>query len=483
MTSESRDAPDLSFLKERIEGVDGLPPIPAPRKNKDAEYTENAVAQIKKVLLSGRDVFLTGGAGVGKTYLTNKILEKRKVQNVDDFFDLDAPPNFRAIRLATTAIAGSHIGGITIHRFFRLGISNNLEDLKKWDQRQARDFGAKIGVPPAKAHDILMGMITKNLAVCNLIVVEEVSMASADMIEMINYRLRQCLNARMPVLWVGDFFQLPPVTKVGEPRYAFDSEYWNPVVFELGKVQRTKHLEFAEVLNKMRVGIKDKQVLEFFRGLGMQSYDPDSLHLFSTNEEIDNYNIDRICQLPGKGIRAKYKYNEIEYKEADILKFMENELIINPIFNFKYGARVIFTSNQYDHNGDLQWFNGESGILEKYEDNYFIVQKDDGKRVDVPRATYQKEDMKDGKTRVILECRQFPLRVGYAISIHKSQGMSLTSGHVDCSKFFLPEQPYVGFSRFIDPDKLSVSNFNPDLIKPNKRVLEYYDSADVTILS
>jgi ATP-dependent DNA helicase PIF1 len=444
--------------------------------------TSEAERIIRETLLAGEDVFLTGGAGVGKTYLTNLLLKKRKAKK-GDAWNFDFEPTLSAVRIATTAIAASHIGGITIHRFFKLGLSNNLRTLKEFDKRQAESFGGRIGVNAETAHRLLMGTITKNLVQHNVIVIEEISMASAFMIEMIVYRLRECLGIKIPILYVGDFFQLPPVTKSGPVHYAFDSPYWNPKVFELTKVQRTDNIEFAEVLNKIRVGTKDVQVITFFSKLGMRSYDPDSLHLFSTNSEIDNYNIDRLSLLDGKGLRAKYRFNDTEYKEADVLKFIENELIINPVFYFKYGARVIMTSNQYNMDGDLIWFNGESGILLDYVENYFIVKKDNGTTVHVKREVYQRIELKDGREHVTLECHHFPLRVGYAISIHKSQGMSLGQGHVDCSHFFLPEQPYVAFSRFTDPDKLSVSNFNPDLIKVNKRVLAYYESADITTLS
>lgn len=161
------------------------------------ELKSGAGKDIVDTLLSGKDVFLTGGGGVGKSYLVNKIKEH---------------PQIRAITLASTAVAANLVGGMTVHRFFGLGISNKIAELKEKDRRTAEWFGEKIGESPVTAHKILMNKMKRNLYGRNVIIIDEVSMLSSAAINMIHYRLYKSLKWDQPIqfLYVGDFFQLPP---------------------------------------------------------------------------------------------------------------------------------------------------------------------------------------------------------------------------------------------------------------------------------
>lgn len=411
------------------------------------------------------DSFLTGGGGVGKTYLTNLICKH---------------PDIRAVKLASTGPAASLIDGMTVHRFFKLGISNTIEQLDAWDKRNARSFGDRINVPEEEADRILKNLIRKNLYDINLIVIDEVSMLSAKMVDIIHYRLRHQLKVDIPILWVGDFFQIPPVDKKGDLGMAFQSRYWNPKVFELTTIRRTENVEFAKIQHKIRYGINSPEVIDYVRSLQNNAYDEGTLHLFSTNREIDSHNLDMLRSLDGEPMKVGFKFNDLLYKEEDALKYIKSDLLINPIFYFKFGARVIFVNNNYDMDGNLIWYNGESGTLISFEAGAFTVLKDDGVTVSVPRWEFKREELVKGELKVTMAIRQFPLRIAYAISIHKSQGMSLSRGHVDCKQFFLPEQFFVAISRFTNPKSLSLVGFNNKLIAANPLVLDYYENCGMT---
>ena len=406
-----------------------------------------------------QDVFLTGGAGVGKTYLVNQICQDYTIM---------------PIKLASTGVAANLIKGETVHRFYKLGISQNIEELKAWDNRQAENFARNSSnLSPNQAYDILMGLIRKNLAIANIIIIDEVSMLSDKVIDMIKYR-HDILGIRIPILYVGDFYQLPPVDKSNTLRFAFNSPNWNCKVFELTDIKRTSNVEFASLQHKVRLGIKTPDVIDYINKLAQNPYNKNSLHLFSTNKEIDNFNITKLKELPGTLYKAQFQYNDQLYSEKEVTDFIK-DLLIQPILYFKIGARVLFLTNQ-NIGREYLWYNGEQGTIINATSGMITVKKDNGEVVDVTRETFEKKELKKGEFVTKCAVNQFPLRLAYAISIHKSQGLSLESGHIDCTKFFLPEQFFVGLSRFTDPTKLSISNFRSDLIQANPIAKEFYQN-------
>ena len=425
------------------------------------ELIKNSMTEqiIRKLILSKEDVFLTGGAGVGKTTTVNQILLDKRIT---------------AIRLASTGGAANLIGGMTIHRFYKLGICSNVKELKAWDKQAARNFARSAGMTEEKAYELIINGIAVNLRYRNLVIIDEVSMVSADMMEMLEYRYSQ-IGIRLPILYVGDFYQLPPVDKSSnKPLFAFQSPYWKVNLFELSVIRRTDNIEFAEVQAKVRLGIFDKQVSDYITYLQKNPYKENSLHLFATNKEIDQYNLKKLKEISQKGKRAEFIADDYKYKRADTLKFV-NELLVNEIFYFKIGAKVLFVTNERDAEGNLLWYNGEIGTILDLVGSTLIIKKDNGVTVEVGRHTFQKQELKKGQMEVVCEVQQFPLRIAYAISIHKSQGLSLPSGHIECNKFFLPEQFFVGLSRFTDPTNLSLSNFKPELVKVSPVVQRFYD--------
>ena len=413
-------------------------------------------------LKDGKDVFLTGAAGCGKTYLLNQIRQD---------------PAFNNVRtLAPTGVAASIIDGETIHRAFWLGISKDRASLAAHDSALIGKTLSRFNDDVVEARKSLMYKVGSNFRGIDLIIIDEISYVSKDLLGIIFDRLKEIKAFNIPILYVGDFHQLPPVSRGVEPQFAFQSKNWRVNTYILTENKRTVNKGFSEVLGKVRVGIFDDSVGDYFEKLGKNKYDKSTLHIFSTNAEINDFNLKMLEELPGKGLQSECQSSYPKHEVDTYLK----TLLVERYFTFKYGARVMFLINKYTPEGELLWYNGEMGTLTSYdsEQGGLIVEKDDGVDVCVKREEFEKTEIIKGVRSVKCSFSQFPLRPGYAVSVHKSQGSSFERGHVDCGEFFLPSQFYVAISRFKNPKGVSFKGFTPSLITANKKVLEFYEGVE-----
>ena len=190
------------------------------------------------------NIFLTGGAGVGKSYMTNEIIDSYRTDGK------------QVIPLGSTGVSAVNIGGFTIHSFFIFGISSNFEELSISDKKSKKRLSE----------------LKKILKATDLIIIDEISMVSADLMEMIVSRLSSC-SYQGRVMLVGDFYQLPPIVKrnsnnslFGGLLFAFESSAWqrlDPTVIELTDMKRTDDGEFTHILSKVRAGACDNEVIDY----------------------------------------------------------------------------------------------------------------------------------------------------------------------------------------------------------------------------
>ena len=421
------------------------------------------LAEIKEALKYG-NVFLTGGAGVGKSYLTNEIISDYRKEGR------------QVVALGSTGVSAVNIGGFTVHSFFVFGIASNFEELKMGDRR------AKKRLTDLK----------KILKATDLIVIDEISMVSTDLLDMIAYRLHT-LGYLGKVLFVGDFFQLPPVQKRGgrdhlfnDKLYAFESSAWEQfdlMVIELTEMKRTQDREFTHILHKIRRGICDEEVTAYLMGLWNQDdvYRDDPTYLFGRNLEVEQTNRARIDELPSD---ETILFAEIEtfgnVHEKKLLGW-KKMLPVSEQLTLKEGVPVLFTVNKWG-----KFVNGERGILRRIEEDYLIVEKEE-EYVRVERHSFDLLDMvaaSDGtiETVSLATLSQFPVKLAYAVTIHKSQGMSIDRLVCNMDNIFAPSQFYVAISRAIDPRHLKIDFNRGDLaaylqrvIHVDDRVREYYD--------
>ncbi len=415
--------------------------------------------------LKENNVFLTGGAGVGKSYTTTEIIRLYRSQTDE-----------QVIALGSTGISAVNIGGFTIHSFFIFGISSNFEELEQHDKRsRSRLLELK-----------------KILKATDLIIIDEISMVSSTMMEMIHYRLNS-MGYLGKLLFVGDFFQLPPIQKFGqkshdlfgEKLYAFESDAWRsfaPTVIELTEMKRTSDAEFTHILHKVRVGQCDQEIIDYMMRLANNTIkDENPTFLFGRNAEVNSTNREKLQAINEEErlLFATFEEHQGRVHEKRLSSW-KKMLPIEEQLTLKVGAPVLFTINKWG-----RYVNGERGIVKQIEDEYIIVEKDEN-FVRVERHDFDLLEMKsDDRGKIesikVATLSQFPLKLAYAVTIHKSQGMSIDNLVCNVDNIFAPSQFYVAISRAINPKNLRIdfnrgnlNNYLHNVVRVDKRVVEYY---------
>ena len=412
--------------------------------------------------LKHSNVFLTGGAGVGKSYITNEVIKEYRTQAK------------QVVSLGSTGVSAVNIGGFTVHSFFVFGIASNFEQLNQHDKRAKKRLAD----------------LKKVLKATDLIIIDEISMVSTDLLDMIAYRLNN-YGYLGKVLFVGDFFQLPPVTKsngyndvFGEKLYAFESMAWDRfdlMVIELTEMKRTTDAEFTHILSKVRKGICDDEVIAYMTKLwNNEKMDQEPTYLYGRNLEVEQTNRAKINELDTEETILFANVEMFGQVHEKKLEGWKNMLPISEQLTLKVGVPILFTVNKWG-----KFVNGERGILHQIEDDYLIVEKEE-EYVRVERHEFDLVDMlvkEDGTVETIslATLSQFPLKLAYAVTIHKSQGMSIDNLVCNVDNIFAPSQFYVAISRAINPKNLKLDFNKGDLthylkrvINVDQRVVEYY---------
>ncbi len=416
-------------------------------------------------LLDRRNLFLTGGAGVGKSFLTRQIIDHYRSAKSE------------IAVLGSTGISAVNVGGQTLHSFFVFGISKNFEELQRSDRYNKKRLN--------ELHKILKKL--------KLIVIDEISMVSADTLDMILYRLRSG-GFKGRILAVGDFFQLPPVQKAfstnetifGENLYAFESsawEYFDFINVELTGVKRCEDEAFMEMLEFIRRGELNERVFHYLEGLREHKVAAeDATILFGTNREADRINFQKLSQK--EGTESSFEA-ELEIKEGVDERRVNSWINALPVpqkLILKEGVPVLFTTNRWGF-----YHNGEKGIVEHIDDDMVVVEKG-GRFIKVERYAYDlTQSVVDHKGEVddvkIASFSQFPLRVAYAITIHKSQGMSIDNLICNVDSIFADSQFYVALSRATDPKTLALEYTKGDFrgylqraVRVSSKVIAFYES-------
>lgn len=428
-----------------------------------------SVDTLEKIIniLENENIFLTGGGGVGKSYLCNQIIQRYKSQNR------------QVVVLGSTGISAVHVGGQTVHSFFGFGITNSTEELKRHDKKQSRKLKQLYTI----------------LSKCELLIIDEISMISAWLLDMIRFRLVSS-NFRGRVLFVGDFFQLPPVNKsqkdgfLQESIYAFSSsswEYYEPKIIMLTKPKRTQDMEFFKVLERVRMGELDDDTILYLENLTKQDdilIDNPTV-LFGRNKEANSMNKKRLYELENELFMLPAIEEIIDEKiHFKKLQTWKNALNVDEFLELKVGASVLFCTNKIGN-----YYNGQRGQVIGIDEDSIDVQKDDFSIVSVQRHEYNLTDIVaiDGEAKEITlaSMKQFPLKLAYAITIHKSQGMSIEKLACNIDNIFEKSQFYVALSRAINPEKLYLFYSGYDFkshikrsVQVDSEVVKFYENCD-----
>lgn len=418
---------------------------------------------LEKILkiLQTSNIFITGGAGVGKSFLTRQIIShyKSKYKNV--------------VSLGSTGISAVNIDGVTLHSFFRIGICKDYEELKILDLKQSKK----------------VKQLKEMLKQIDLIVIDEISMVSFEVMELVYFRLINSeFSGRLVV--VGDFYQLAPIIKeksLFDFKYAFETYAWqklNFVCIELLESKRQEDKEFFKILSQIRIGHISQKEISYLTNLTKNKIFEEPITLFGTNYEADKLNIQKLENI--KTTQYNFDgyseiYNENLTKER-FLKWCDN-LNVMKDFQFKIGAKILFTINKAGY-----FYNGEQGVIVGIKNNKIIVEKLDGSLVEVELHSYDylENILEDGliKEKILASYFQFPLRLSYAITIHKSQGMGINNLVCNLNNIFAKGQLYVALSRGIDPKKLKIiytrkqsfENYIKNSIQTDQNIDNFYKS-------
>ncbi|MBL0703481.1 MAG: AAA family ATPase [Sulfurospirillum sp.] len=424
--------------------------------------------KIKK-LLKKQNILLTGGGGVGKSYLTMEIISSLRSDDK------------QVVVLGSTGVSAVNINGNTIHSFFCFGISNNLEEMNRNDKHVKNRLIE----------------LNKMLSSADLLVIDEISMVSSDLMEMILYRLKSgSFEGRL--LFVGDFFQLPPIrprvstnSLFENQEFAFESsawQYFNPYIVELTHTKRTKDNEFFYMLNRIRVGELDDKVGHYLESLRDHTHviDKNPTILYGRNREADIVNLQRLKELQSEPIVLKAKETmHLTSLHVNRVKTWKKNLPVSVELTLKVGASILFCTNKWG-----SYYNGERGIVIKLDEKEVVVEKVNKKVVKVQRAEYTLSENIVLNNKIeekpLVTIEQFPLKLAYAITIHKSQGMSIDSLVCNIDNIFEKSQFYVAISRAQNPKNLfldySYSNFFNHLrkcIQISPKVQSFYKNSKI----
>lgn len=392
------------------------------------------------ILGAGANAFITGAPGAGKTYVLNRFIHEARAKGAN------------VAVTASTGIAATHVDGMTIHSWSGVGINQVMtaQLMKRIRSRRRRKI---------EAADIL--------------VIDEVSMLHAWLFDMVDEVCRTIRHSPEPfgglqVVLSGDFFQLPPVRRssrfapadpgpefreararyaeVGKDAEGFVTEslVWNelnPVICYLTEQHRQDDGQLLDVLTDIREGEvndDDRAVLATRSSLRPDAGDV-AVHLFPVNKQADALNDLKLAQITAE----THTYEAESTGPADLVKRLKKNMLAPEKLTLKTGAAVMALRNDADH----QYVNGSIGTVKGFADerkgSWPIVEFENGNTVTLKQASW---DMMDGDT-VLASVKQVPLRCAWAITIHKSQGMTLDRAVMDLKRTFAPGMGYVALSR------------------------------------
>lgn len=424
------------------------------------EYTRKAMELVRQ----GKSFFITGKAGTGKTTLLRKIVAECRASGKN--IAVTAP----------TGVAAKNAEGKTLHTMFKLkttmfipGMMSLGCRLKEYEKRLIRKL--------------------------DILIIDEISMVRCDLLDRVDLAIKNCKNSQKPfggiqIIFFGDLFQLPPVVDEDKDAQLY-SHYENPYFFasdvirknpipmlELQKVHRQENDSvFVQILNNIREGHypeSDRIILNKRLKYGYEPPKNESgVFLRTLNRKVWGHNNGKLEELPGEAV----PFNAIVKGYFPKSQFPTEEEL-----KLKVGAKVMLLRNDND---GLKYVNGTQGIISSIHGNSIRVKTDEGNLIAVERSTWELYDYELDTEKnkiipiVIGSFTQFPLKLAWAVTIHKSQGMTFDKAIVDARKAFATGQVYVALSRCRSLEGLTLtSKIEKEDIKVDPIVVQYMNTVE-----
>jgi len=419
------------------------------------------------ILKLGYNTFLTGPPGSGKTFLLNKYIEYLRKNNV--------PVSITA----STGIAATHMGGVTLHSWSGLGMREKLDDL---EVKQVCD----------------RGYLRKRIKNTNVLIIDEISMIKASQFEAVSKICQYIRRNIRPfggiqIICSGDFFQLPPVYKNEKPfgaaqgklfspnkeekNFVTDSQAWKSLemkVCYLDEQHRTKDKKLHKILNYIRESKaeKSRELLlsqSNYAGPERSRRENSFTKLYTHNVDVDSINYSELSKIKGE----EYHYQMTLRGNPVVAEILKKSCLAPEKLTLKNGAHVMFIKNNFE----AGYVNGTQGkIIGFGAGDLPIVKTQDGKKIIVTYADWTIEEPaspgQGGDNLIVAAISQMPLRLAWAITVHKSQGMNLDSAEMDLSRCFLEGMGYVALSRLRSLKGLRLMGINNLAFCVNPMALE-----------
>ena len=395
-----------------------------------------------RILKSHQNVFLTGAAGTGKTFLLNKYINYCKENNI------------KIAVTASTGIAATHLGGRTIHSWSGIGIADSMES------KEITQLLKRVG-------------FVERLRTTDVLIIDEISMLHAQQLDLINKILRTVRGSWEPfggiqVVLSGDLFQLPPIAKNRDTqvKFVYQSQSWKEMKIKicyLTEQFRQDENTILQVLDDIRTGNVDENTTELLRDAFERELEDhiEPTRLFTHNANVDIINNRRLAEIKSE----EMGYTMISDGKEKVVEALQNSCLAPKELLLKEGAIVMFVRNNFEEG----YVNGTTGtVIDFTNDGFPIVETFDGETIEVYPQKWKIED----EGGVLAEIEQLPLRLAWAITVHKSQGMTLDAVEIDLSKAFEYGMGYVALSRVRRLENMRLLGLNDIALTVNPKILK-----------
>ncbi|MBD3300715.1 MAG: AAA family ATPase [Candidatus Moranbacteria bacterium] len=397
-----------------------------------------------KIMKQGNNVLLTGPAGSGKTYLLGKYIDYLKKNRV----------NYSVT--ATTGIAATHLNGITIHSWSGIGIKEKL------NRESLKNLKTKY-------------YLKKNITKTKVLIIDEISMLHPYQLVMLDKICRMFKKSLRPfggiqLILCGDFFQLPPIKKNAQStKLIFESSAWKKLKVKycyLNTQYRQTDPELINILNKIRSQKIDNQIIQKFLKLKNAIKTQSNLptRLYTHNLDVDSVNHRKLEKIQ----ETTVSYTMYSQGNSTLIEILKRGCLAPEVLTLKKKAIVMFVKNDFE----AGYVNGTLGKVIGFDkDNFPIVLTNSDKKITAFPKKWKLETNEDKEEQALIE--QIPLRLAWAVTIHKSQGMTLDCASIDLGKCFEYGMGYVALSRVKNLKGINLLGFNQTSLKVNPYLLKF----------
>ena len=398
------------------------------------------------ILKMGHNVFLTGPPGAGKTYVLNSYISYLKQHQI--------PVGITA----STGIAATHIGGMTIHSWSGIGIREHIaeETLEKLASKSP---------------------LTRRITNTKVLIIDEVSMLHGKRLDMVNQICKHIKRSDksfggMQVVLTGDLFQLPPINRARDSNvdFVFKSKAWqelNLKICYLSEQHRQHDDELLGILHKIRRNEAGFSELDTLQTRQIDELETNATRLYTHNADVDAINQQKLQDISEDIVifDAATKGNKVAVES------LTTSCLAPVKLELKLGAEIMTVINDQQQ----RFVNGSRGVVIGFHEDTNAPQiklHGDNRVITLERYTWVMGEA----DKIIAELAQYPLRLAWAITIHKSQGMSLDEAEVDLGRSFEPGMGYVALSRVRSLDGLILRGINDLALQVHPEILKFDDS-------